>query len=71
MPLPDELLRLVDVIPPNAAAALTDIAVHDRTSGRRAAEALLARGVGAVAVQAGIARNLLLWPGGERDPGAG
>jgi hypothetical protein len=31
VPLPDELLPLVDVIPPNAAeaAALTDIAVHD------------------------------------------
>src|SRR5207253_409651 len=59
--LPDELLRLVDVIKPNAteAEALTGVAVRDRVSAHRAAEALLDRGVRAVAVQAGNEGNLL------------
>jgi ribokinase len=65
--LPDELLRLVDAIKPNAheAEALTDIRARDRPSARLAAERLLARGVGAVAVQAGEEGNLLVWRGGE------
>ena len=66
-PLPDELLRLLDVIRPNAseAEALTGIPVHDRAAARRAAEQLLGRGVRAVAVQAGDEGNLLVWAGGE------
>ena len=61
--LPDELLRLVDIIKPDAAEAeaLTGVAVHDRTSAHRAAEALLDHGVRAVAVQAGDEGNLLAW----------
>jgi ribokinase len=67
-PLPDELLRLVDVIRPNAGEArvLTGVPVRDRTSARKAAQVLLERGVGAVAIQAGDAGNLLVWRGGER-----
>jgi ribokinase len=65
--LPDELLGLVDVIRPNAseARALTGIRVSDRASARRAAQALLERGVGAAAVSAGARGNLLVWAGGE------
>jgi ribokinase len=65
--LDDELLRLVDVIRPNSAEAqvLTDIEVKDRDTARHAAQALLARGVGAVAVQAGPDGNLLVWNDGE------
>jgi ribokinase len=66
-PLPDELLPLLDVIRPNAseAEALTGLRVQDRDSARRAAEWLLARGVGAAAVQAAGEGDLLVWPGGE------
>ena len=66
-PLPDELLRLLDVIRPNAGEAetLTGVKVRDRKSARQAADVLLGRGVGAVAVQAGDEGNLLVWPGGE------
>ncbi len=66
-PLPDELLRLLDVIRPNSheAETLTGIKVRDRDSARRAAEQLLGRGSNAVAVQAGEEGNLLLWAGGE------
>ncbi|HLA75414.1 MAG TPA: ribokinase [Gammaproteobacteria bacterium] len=62
--LPDELLRLTDVIRINAreATVLTGEQVHDRDSARRAAELLLERGVGAVAIQAGQDGNLILWP---------
>jgi ribokinase len=65
--LPDELLRLVDVIKPNAgeADALTGVRVHDRASARAAAQHLLARGVNIVAVQAGEEGNLLVWHDGE------
>jgi ribokinase len=66
-PLSDELLRLLDVIRPNSSEAetLTGTQVRDRASARRAAEQLLGRGVGAVAVQAGEEGNLLVWSGGE------
>jgi ribokinase len=66
-PLPDELLRLLDLIRPNAneAETLTGVKVRDRPSAREAAKNLLDRGVGAVAVQAGDDGNLLAWPGGE------
>ncbi len=66
--LPAELFPLLDVIRPNAgeAAALTGVSVRDRDSARRAAEALLARGAGAAAVQAGEEGDLLVWRGGVR-----
>jgi len=66
-PLSDTLLAQVDVIRPNCseARALTDIEVLDRHSARLAATALLRRGIGAVAVQAGEQGDLLLWKGGE------
>ena len=65
--LRDDLLSLVDVVKPNAAEAelLTGIRVADRDSARKAARALLDRGVGAVAVAAGDEGNLLVWKGGE------
>ena len=60
--LPDELLQMVSVIKPNAseAEALTGIQVRDRNSARNAAKALIERGVGAVAVQAGDEGNLIV-----------
>jgi ribokinase len=66
--VPDDLLRVVDVLKPNAheAEALTGIEVTDRRSAARAAAALLARGVGAVAIQAGGEGNLLVSPEEER-----
>jgi len=66
-PLPDELLRLLDVIRPNAGEAetLTGVKVRDRKSAGKAAKNLLGRGVGAVAVQAGDEGNLLVWADGE------
>lgn len=62
-----KILALVDVIRPNSseAEALTGICVSDRASARKAAHALLARGVRAVAIQAGEEGNLLVWQGGE------
>jgi ribokinase len=65
--LPGELLRLVDVIRPNAheAAVLTGVAVADLASARRAAGRLLADGAGAVAVQAGEEGNLFVGDGSE------
>jgi ribokinase len=65
--LPDDLLQLVAVIKPNAgeAAALTGVQVQDRASAHQAAQQLLGRGVGAVAVQAGDEGNLLVWHNGE------
>ena len=67
VPLPDELLAQVDVIRPNCseARALTDVEVVDRNSARAAAAALIRRGVGAVAVQAGELGDLLAWRDGE------
>jgi ribokinase len=67
-PLPDELLAQIDVLRPNCseARALTGIEVLDRASAHAAASALLRRGAGAVAVQAGDEGDLLLWPEGER-----
>ena len=54
-PLPDRLLRRVSVLTPNATEAeiLTGIRVAGPASARRAAEALLARGVGAVVLTLG------------------
>jgi ribokinase len=68
VPLPDDVLRLVDVIRPNASEAriLTGVPVRHRASARRAAGMLLRRGVGAVVVQAGEAGDLLVSAGEER-----
>jgi ribokinase len=68
VPLPDDVLQLVDLIRPNASEAetLTGVPVHDRTSAARAARVLLKRGVGAAVVQAGEAGNLLVTPDDER-----
>lgn len=65
--LSDDLLRLLKVIRPNAdeAEALTGVHVDDRASAKRAADRLLQRGVGAVAVGVGAQGNLLAWLGGE------
>ncbi len=62
VPLPDELLRLVELIKPNSTEAeiLTGIEVHDRDSARRAAQYLLDHGVQTVAVEAGDAGNLIV-----------
>jgi ribokinase len=67
VPLSDELLAQVDVIRPNCSEArvLTGVEVVDRDSARAAAGALLRRGVGAVAVQAGELGDLLAWREGE------
>jgi ribokinase len=66
--LPDELLRILDVIRPNAGEAkvLTGVTVKDRRSARHAAERLLSRGVRAVAIQAGEGGDLMVWADGER-----
>jgi ribokinase len=60
--LSDDVLRLVDVLKPNAteAEALTGIAVRDRASAQQAAEKLLDRGVRSVALQAGHEGNLVV-----------
>ena len=66
-PLPDELLGQIDVIRPNCseALALTGVRVTGHDSAREAAAALLRRGAGAAAVQAGEDGDLLSWNGGE------
>jgi ribokinase len=68
VPLSDEILRLVDVIRPNASEAetLTGVAVRDQPSAQRAARVLLNRGVGAVVVQAGEGGDLLVTGSEER-----
>jgi ribokinase len=60
-PLPDELLRLVDVLTPNETETqiLTGLSIDDDGSAARAADALLARGVGAAVLTLG-ARGALL-----------
>jgi ribokinase len=71
-PLPDALLRLVDVLVPNETetALLTGMPVDDDQSAAAAARALLARGVGAVVLTLG-GRGALLADGStvERIPG--
>jgi ribokinase len=63
-PLPDELLRLVDVLTPNETEtqALSGLSAADDESAARAAAALRARGVGAVVLTLG-ARGALLADG--------
>ena len=62
-----KLLRLINVIRPNAgeAEALTGVRVRNRATARKAAQWLLERGVEVIAVQAGEEGNLLVWSGGE------
>jgi len=64
----DELLRLVDLIKPNAheAEALTGIRPRDRAGARRAGHRLLECGVKAACIESGHAGNLLVWSGGEQ-----
>ena len=59
-PLPDALLRLVSILTPNETEAelLTGIKVDDDASAKKAAEALLARGVQTVIVAAWAARRI-------------
>ncbi len=61
LPLPDELFPLCDYITPNEteAAALTGIEIATPDDARRAADALLDKGVGAVIVTLGEAGALL------------
>lgn len=71
-PLPDDLLRLVDVLVPNESetALLTGQAVSDNASAARAAQALLQRGVGAVVLTLGPRGALLATAAQtERIPG--
>jgi ribokinase len=67
-PLPESLLRRLDVVRPNAheAGMITGIDVHDFQSASEAARALLGRGVVAAVVEAGGDGNLLLTPEGEQ-----
>lgn len=62
MPLSESVVRLVDVIRPNATEAdtLTGIRVADRDSARRAAQQLLSRGATHAIVQAGEHGNLVV-----------
>lgn len=64
LPLHEDLLSMLHLIRPNAdeAEALTGVHVDDRASAQRAAEVLLHRGVGAVAIGVGAQGNLLAWP---------
>jgi ribokinase len=61
-PLSEELLRLVDVIRPNAAEAeaLTNVRVWDVRSAAQCGRVLLARGVGAAIIQAGDVGDLVV-----------
>jgi ribokinase len=62
VPLSEELLRLVDVIRPNAAEAevLTNVKVRDVRSAARCGRVLLARGVGSAIIQAGDSGDLVV-----------
>ena len=66
-PLPDSLLREVAIIRANAEEAelLTGVHVTGRPSARRAGKALLARGVGAAAIEANDRGDLIIWRDGE------
>jgi ribokinase len=66
-PLPDDLLRLVDILLPNESETqlLTGVHVADDQSAVRAADALLGRGVGVAVLTLG-ARGALLAVGAQR-----
>jgi ribokinase len=63
IPMPDELLPLLDAIRPNAheAEVLTGVRVHDRASALSAARKLQEQGIQIVGTQAGEEGNWLLW----------
>lgn len=65
---PDDMVRLIDVVKPNAgeAKALTGVTVTDQASARVAAQKLLDKGIKTVAIQAGEQGNLLVWADGEQ-----
>jgi ribokinase len=65
--LPPGLLRLVDLVTPNAEEAefLTGVHVQGLVTARAAGIRLLREGAGAAAVQAGDEGNLIVWPDGE------
>jgi ribokinase len=61
--LPGDLLKMINVIKPNAAEvrALTGVEVNNPVTAREAAKKLLAAGVGCVAVTAGSEGTLVVW----------
>ena len=61
LPLPDDIFALCDYVTPNEteAATLTGIEVRSRDDARKAADALLAKGAGAVIVTLGEAGALM------------
>jgi ribokinase len=65
--MPKRLLKVVDVVRPNAteAQALTGVRVTDCRSARRAARKLLTQGPKLAATQAGEEGDLLVWETGE------
>lgn len=66
--LPEEVLRLVDILRANSgeAAALTGNVVKDRASAHQAIDQLRQQGVKVAIVQAGSEGNLLVGPDGEQ-----
>jgi ribokinase len=66
-PLPQEILRELEVVRPNAleAQAMTGLAVVDKDTARAAAQHLVEHGAKAAAVQAGKDGDVLVWRGGE------
>lgn len=67
IPLPDQLLRLLTLIKPNAGEAqtLTQLPVKNRATARRAAKKLLGCGAQAVAITASTEGNLVVSADGE------
>lgn len=67
-PIPDELMRLVDIIKPDAfeALVLTGVDVKGQMGARRAGRKLVAQGVSCAIVQAGAAGDLAVMRDGER-----
>lgn len=67
-PLPTDLIRLIDVIRPNALEAqdLTGVMVTNRATALQAARQLIERGVKIAVVQAGDEGNLAVWQSGEQ-----
>jgi ribokinase len=67
-PSPKQLLRLVDIVRPNASEteALTGLKVRNAATARRAAKKLFAAGIRAVALQLGDRGDLIIWREGEQ-----
>jgi ribokinase len=66
--VPNDLFPLLDLIRPNTTEAqmLTGIRIRNQRESRKAADALMEKGVKMVAVQAGSEGDLLIWDGGEK-----